>query len=356
MADLRAKVAQFTDRLHDHYQGAIAVYPSIPTGFRMRAEFRILHNDHQAYYAMTYPGSKRPYPVTTFPIGSTLINQLMPALLGYVNDSIILRDKLFAVEFLTTSSGDGLVTLIYHRRLDTAWEERALHLQHQLDVAIMGRSRKQRCVLSRDYVTETLQVGSRHITYRQVESAFTQPNATINEKMLAWANQRCVDSTGDLLELYCGNGNFTVALAHHFQRVLATEISKTSVQTARYNLEQNNVCNVELVRMSSEDIAQAIDGVRPFRRLAHIELEKYSFSTLFVDPPRAGLDAETLSLATRFERILYISCNPSSLMDNVRVLAGTHRITASAAFDQFPWTPHLEVGLILERIDSPLIA
>ena len=71
--------------------------------------------------------------------------------------------------------------------------------------------------------------------------------------------------------------------------------------------------------------------------------------TLFVDPPRAGLDAPTVALARGFDHILYISCNPQTLRDNVEALHATHRIAAAAAFDQFPYTHHLECGLLLQR-------
>ena len=80
-----------------------------------------------------------------------------------------------------------------------------------------------------------------------------------------------------------------------------------------------------------------------------VDLDQYRFSTLFVDPPRSGLDAPTLALAAGFEHILYISCNQQSLLENVAALHATHAITAAAAFDQFPYTEHLECGLLLTR-------
>ena len=63
--------------------------------------------------------------------------------------------------------------------------------------------------------------------------------------------------------------------------------------------------------------------------------------TVFVDPPRAGLDPATLSMVQRFDRIVYISCNPQTLVDNLQVLIRNYQITALAAFDQFPYTPPL---------------
>ena len=346
---LDRKVGRLRELLKPHYKEGVEVFSSAPDGFRMRAEFRIWHDSQGANFAMTHAGEKRPYIIRAFPIGNALIADLMPPLLAAINVSEILAKRLFAVEFLTTLSGEALITLLYHRRLDSHWEQTASSLQQNLGVSVIGRSRKQVCILQRNYVNEVLEVGSRFLYYRQVESGFTQPNAKINQKMLAWADRNCTHSKGDLLELYCGNGNFTVALARNFQRVLATEVSKVSAACARHNLSFNDIHNVQLVRMSSEDLTLALDRVRPFRRLADIDLDGFNFSTILVDPPRAGLDTGTLSLAARFQWIIYISCNPASLIANLETLRHTHSIAAVAAFDQFPWTDHLEVGLLLER-------
>jgi tRNA (uracil-5-)-methyltransferase len=133
--------------------------------------------------------------------------------------------------------------------------------------------------------------------------------------------------------------------------VLATELSKTSVAAACWALEANGLGNVALARMASSEISAALARVRIFRRLQEqdIDLDTYRFSTLFVDPPRAGLDASTLELARGFDHVLYISCNPKTLLENVSALTCTHRVVAAAAFDQFPYTDHLESGLLLKR-------
>ncbi|MFW2421277.1 MAG: tRNA (uridine(54)-C5)-methyltransferase TrmA [Porticoccaceae bacterium] len=324
-------------------------FDSPASGYRMRAEFRIWHEDGSAHYAMHRRGEKRPYTLTEFPIGYPLLRDLMSPLLAAINSEPLLSRKLFGVEFLTGLSGDALITLLYHRPLENDWEAVAKPLQQRLGAAIIGRSRKQKVVLSRDFIEETLVVDELSYYQQQVENSFTQPNAVINQKMLSWAAAQCKDSAGDLLELYCGNGNFTSVLASQFKRILATEISKTSVRSAEHNFARNQIDNVTVVRMSSEEISQALAGVRPFRRLAAIDLPSYSFSTLLVDPPRAGLDAGTLALAARFERILYISCNPETLARDLRQLDSSHRIEALAAFDQFPGTAHLESGALLIR-------
>ena len=158
-----------------------------------------------------------------------------------------------------------------------------------------------------------------------------------------------VSVRGDLIELYCGNGNFTMALAPLFQRVLATEISKSSVKAAQHNLSVNRIDNVAIVRMSSDEISTALAGGRAFNRLKHLPLDDYRFTTLLVDPPRSGLDDVTLALARRFDNILYISCNPQTLHANIADLNDSHRIEALALFDQFPYTHHLECGVLLHK-------
>ncbi len=349
LAQLRADFAEL--QVPELQAGTLEVFRSPPRHFRMRAEFRIWHRDDRAHYAMHDPADKSLYTLAEFPIGSARINTLMPRLLAAINADASLSAKLFGAEFLTTLSGEALVTLIYHRPLDDAWQRAATAVANALDLSIVGRSRRQQRVVGRDHVEEQLTVAGTIYRYRQIEGGFTQPNATVNTQMLGWARARTRNSHGDLLELYCGNGNFTLVLAQNFARVLATEVATPAVAAARHNLADNGIGNVEILRMSSEELTQAMAGVRPFRRLAQIDLASYRFSTVLVDPPRAGLDAGTLALVRGFDRILYISCNPATLKANLLALADSHHIARFAVFDQFPYTPHLECGVWLHRRD-----
>ena len=328
----------------------LEIHASAPYGFRMRAEFRVWHEQGKAHYAMNKPGEKRPYIIKDFPIGSKLINQLMPKIIEAVNASDTLSYKLFSIEYLTTTTGEALVTLIYHKQLDEQWQQVAEQLQSTFNIKIIGRSRKQKVVWSDDFVTETLLVNQRQYSYQQVEASFTQPNAQVNQKMLTWASDCLANSSDDLVELYCGNGNFTAVLAQHFDKVLATEISKVSVNSANSNFAANKIDNVTIARLSSEEFTQALNKERTFRRLAEVNLESFNFSTIFVDPPRAGLDSGTEKLVTEIDHILYISCNPQTLAENLKQITKTHRVVKAALFDQFPWTHHIESGVLLRRI------
>ena len=336
-----------------------AIYPSAPTGFRMRAEFRMWHDGDELDYVMFRPEDRKtPVPITDFPIACTPIRELMPRLKTRLRNIVELRRKLFQVEFLSTLAGDTLVTLIYHRKLEAEWEREAGQLGQELGIALVGRSRKQKIVLHRDHVTEQLTIGGRDYSYRQYEQAFTQPNAGLNIQMIEWACACARPLRGDLLELYCGNGNFTLPLAQYFDRVIATELSKTSIRAARENLLANGVGNVDMIRLAAEEVTQAMNGEREFRRLAALPrtLCDYKLHTLFVDPPRAGLDAHTEQMAAGFDNIIYISCNPESLARNLQHLVRSHRVQAFAMFDQFPYTHHMECGVLLQRRDERVSA
>ncbi len=334
---------------------AVQVFPSAEQHYRMRAEFRIWHENGSISYAMFAHGQKASSAslvrLEGLPAACDSINALMPRLLEKVSGSPVLKNRFYQCEFLATLSGEMLVSMIYHKKLDEEWEDAARALQNELGVFIIGRSRGQKRILSQDFVTETLTVHGETFRYRQIEGGFTQPNARVCEKMLEWACLQAQDLGGDLLELYCGNGNFTLPLSRRFRKVLATELSKTSVQAAQWNIAANRADNIAIARLSAEEFAQAFSGSRTFRRLAEqgIDLRDYAFSTIFIDPPRAGVDAESLKLVAQFDHIIYISCNPETLRDNLAVLTQTHTIQAAALFDQFPFTHHIESGVYLKR-------
>ena len=350
--ELAAKRQRLIDLLAPFQAPEPQVFSSPKEHFRLRAEFRLWYQDGQAHYAMFEPGEKyKAVLIDQLPIASRRINELMGPLLEACKADPQLGRKLFQIEFLTTLSGEALVSLCYHRPIDEAWDAPALAVAEQLGIMLIGRSRGRKRVLQRDHVIEELQVAGRTWRYQQVEGGFTQPNGHVNRHMLSWALDAAGENSDDLLELYCGNGNFTLPLSTRFRKVMATELSKSSVKSAIANLEMNQVENVTLIRLASEEVTEALTGVREFRRLQGINLSEYNFGTVFVDPPRAGLDPATLELVRGYRRILYISCNPDTLAENLAALHSTHRITRCALFDQFPYTHHMESGVLLERRD-----
>lgn len=350
---LDKKVAELKNQFADFDVPELETFASKPLNYRMRAEFRVWHEGDDLFHIMFDNQTKEKYKVEHFPPASKLINDVMVDLIALLRVNHTARHRLFQIDYLSTLSGQIVVSLLYHKPLDDAWIEAMgsvlAKLRQTYQVDIVGRARKQKVLLDRDYVQETLPVNGRNYDFQQIENSFTQPNADVNCKMLEWALKITKGSQGDLLELYCGLGNFSIPMAQNFRQVLATEISKTSVLAAQKNIKDNKVDNVTIIRMSSEEFVEAQQGKREFNRLREVDLSSYDCQTVLVDPPRAGLDSETVKMVSEYKNIVYISCNPETLKQNLVDLTLTHKIEKFALFDQFPYTHHVETGVYLTR-------
>lgn len=340
------------------------VFPSAPEYYRMRAEFSVFQNeDHNSFsFVMFEPHTKprKRIVIDEFPIATKAINQGMNLLRQLGPSYPEIKDQLFEVDFLCNTKNELIIALEYHRKLDEkAWKDAATKLKQSfadrgVSVNFVGRSRKQQILADSDTLLEVINTADKDFFLYQVEGNFTQPNMYACRNMINFARSCCTATQdSDLLELYCGSGTFTVCLADRFRKVLATEVSRVPTLTALKNIEKNRINNTKLVRLSAVEVTEALNQIRPFRRLenAGINLKEYDFKTLLIDPPRSGLcDKEALDFTARFDRVIYISCGPQSLAADLVHLTKTHRIEKLAFFDQFPYTPHLESGVLLTKI------
>ncbi len=315
--------------------------------YRNRAEFRVWHDSDTISYAMNGVDKKDIVLIESCPKVTKKIADLMMPLKMEIESDEILRNRLFSIEFLSSST-NILVSLLYHKKIDQSWDIHAKKLEDKFGIAVIGRSKKVKRVISDDFVLDELKVGTKYYTYKIIEGGFSQPNSFVNAQMIEWATLHVEDSR-DLLELYCGHGNFTIPFARKFRKVLATEISKSSIKSAKFSCDMNRVENIEFVRMSVEDLTSALKKEREFVRLKDINLDDYDFSHVFVDPPRAGIDEKSLNFIAQFDTIIYISCNPDTLRRDLEFLKDRFNIEKFAMFDQFPYTDHIESGVILKR-------
>lgn len=314
--------------------------------YRNRAEFRIWHDGESLSYAMGKLDGKGALKIESCPKVVKQIYDLMPLLKEEIEQNQLLKRKLFAVEFLS-STQKCLVSLLYHKPLDDSWEEEAKIVAQKLGISLIGRSRKVKKVINEDFVIDSLKIKNETYKYKIIEGGFSQPNSFMNAQMIEWVLEHIEDAK-DLLELYCGHGNFTLPLSKKFRRVLATEISKSSIASALKSCELNGIENIEFLRMSAEELTSALDKEREFNRLKGIDLDSYDFSHVFVDPPRAGIDEKSLTFLKRFDTIIYISCNPQTLKRDIQFLED-YEIEDFILFDQFPHTLHVEAGAILKK-------
>lgn len=152
MTAYQQQLADKKQYLQQLFQGLdfpeIEVFESPEQHYRMRAEFRIWHEGGEMFYAMFERGQKASgaslIRCDQFPAASESINALMPKLIEAASNHPKLKNRWYAVEFLSTLSGEMLVTMIYHKKLNEAWQQAAQELAHNLGIRIIGRSRGQK--------------------------------------------------------------------------------------------------------------------------------------------------------------------------------------------------------------------
>ncbi len=347
-AQLSVKKERLKSLFSDLYNDEMTVFESPQEAYRARSEFKLWHVGDDIHYGMNSLEYKGVVLVEACPQVATPIALLMPRLIKLIAEKK-LDKKLFGLDFLSSTDGAMVVSFLYHRPIDETWDVVAKEIADELQINIIGRARKIKRIIGQDYVLEDLNVHDTTYRFRHIENSFTQPNPRVNEKMLEWALDQFEGIGGDLLEMYCGAGNFTIPFATKFDKVLATEIAKSSINAAKENMRLNDIENIEFLRMSAQEFVQALDGVREFRRMKDIELSDYTLESIFVDPPRSGLDEESCAFTARFDNILYISCNPETLKRDLDIFTQTHEIQSMAMFDQFPYTFHIEMGVMLKR-------
>ena len=166
-------------------------------------------------------------------------------------------------------------------------------------------------------------------------SDFTQVNPEINRNMLDLAIDFLqLNENDQVLDLFCGLGNFALPMARQCSQLTGVEGSSTMVKKARENAAKNNIDNVEfhMADLYSEEIATA-----PWL--------KKKYNKILLDPPRSGADAVLRYLKKMgAERIVYVSCHPATLARDAGVLVNElgYRLTDAGIMDMFPHTRHVE--------------
>ena len=325
----------FNKNISSFYTKKININLSPTSGFRQRCEFGyykdsyIMHENDKKLFLESFDKAVKP------------IQNLMPNLLNIINKTKQLKTKLFQINFRSNNNNNIMVTLIYHKTIDNHLITIVDMISKDLKINILIRSKKFLYATNSNYLTDFI---DNKIKIYQTDNCFFQPNKFILPKMINKVIS-LIDNQKDLLELYCGVGTFTLPLSKVFNKILATENNRSSIKCLNKALLDNNINNISNSRLSSDEVSEAMDG-KKFIRMGNIKLVDYDFSHIIVDPPRSGLDFNTLNMLKKFKNIIYISCNPKTYIRDINKIS-THYIDEIELFDQFPNTNHLEIISLL---------
>ncbi|UFS70046.1 23S rRNA (uracil(1939)-C(5))-methyltransferase RlmD [Geomonas sp. RF6] len=141
-----------------------------------------------------------------------------------------------------------------------------------------------------------------------------------------------------LLDLYCGNGNFSVPLARYVAEVIGVEGHAPSVADARKNAQRNGIGNATFM---------VLDAAKAVRRFLS---EEENFDLIILDPPRSGAAGAAEIAGLGAPTIIYVSCDPPTLARDLRILSDNgYTVERSQPVDMFPQTYHLESATLLKR-------
>ncbi len=168
-------------------------------------------------------------------------------------------------------------------------------------------------------------------------ASFYQVNDDIEEQLYAHVLNECDGKT--VIDAYCGAGNLTLKIADKATEVYGIEICKQAVDEA---IQKANAMHKENVSFICGDCKTE------FSRIAS---KKTDDVTVVFDPPRKGVDENTLNAALELEpkKIVYVSCNPATLARDLKVLLIKYEVQKVTAFDMFPQTTHVETLVCLSH-------
>ena len=230
---------------------------------------------------------------------------------------------------------DGFCTLLQGLSLDGTLTG-VLHMEND-SIADVVQSDKTRILYGKDYFYEEL-LG---LKFRITPFSFFQTNSLGAEVLYETARSYIGKLSGGkesvVFDLYSGTGTIAQLMAPVAGKVIGVEIVEEAVEAAKENAALNGLTNCEFL---AGDVLKVLDDIT----------EKPDF--IILDPPRDGIHPKALPKIINYgvERIVYISCKPTSLVRDLAVfLENGYRVEKATAVDQFPWTANVETVVLLSR-------
>lgn len=189
----------------------------------------------------------------------------------------------------------------------------------------------------------TIQVDDPELSLTYGVGGFAQINLQQNRRLVDWVlNEAQFCATDNVLDLYCGMGNFSLPIARRVHHVIGVEGYAPSIESAKTNAQVNHCTNTTFY---SDKVERFIDK---------LVSQQKQIDVVVLDPPRAGAKGALEALVQLGPRtIVYVSCDQQTLLRDLVVLQqGGYQIESLQPFDMFPQTAHTEIAAVLRRVTS----
>lgn len=316
-------------------------------GYRSRLQFKVSAANGTLRIGFYRQGSHQVVDATGgCPIALPVINQVLERFRSVLPT----YSAVASITQLSIDAGDaGVIVIIHHDGIITA-KNRAFFADKRGDfwpctgLYTKDDSQGQRVKLwgstELSYQMNSVIPGMNPVVLSYPPGGFAQVNQLQNNAMLSIVRELgAFTGSQRILDLYCGNGNFSLPLAAEVASVIGIEENSASIAAAEQNRDRNEIANAQFF---CEDVAVTL------RRFVD---QKLRFDTVILDPPRAGASDAVRGIALlQPEKIVYISCDPSTLARDCGVLSSLgYAVARSVPLDMFPQTYHIESITLLTK-------
>lgn len=199
--------------------------------------------------------------------------------------------------------------------------------------SIYVKGKELECVFGNSYIQEKLG----DFVFEISPDSFFQVNTEQAKKLYDIVTQYAsFKKTDTVLDLYCGTGTIGIYVSSYVHKVLGVEINPQAIMDAKRNQFKNHVENIEFI---CGDVSKVVEKI------------KDKFDVVIIDPPRSGLDPKTISFLKNCGafRIIYVSCDPVTLVRDLKELNLCYTIKEVIPVDMFPNTYHVECVCVLNK-------
>ncbi len=320
-----------------------AISPCIPSPsqfyYRHRMQFNINHRDKRPHIGLYKRKTHNLVDIYECSIAHPLINKALRAVWEWAE---ITNDKhLQGVDITCDIGGEKAILVLRYMKGSVETKKRDFLLLQNICPEIIGaliRIEEYRKACSDIAGEPNLELIYNDYRYLIGPETFIQVNLSGNELLIKKVLEGIQPRIGRVLELHCGMGNFSIPMSRLAQMVIGVESSPEAYRYAQINAHYNKRPNCNFMKKSD---------IKALKQLIRSGME---FSVLVLDPPRSGSkDILDLISNLRIQKIIYISCNPSTLARDLSILAKeqNYKIDFVQPIDMFPQTYHVESVCVL---------